>query len=71
MTAKDGFALAMLILGIASGAFNYAIYWRGRKDIYEGDFRRAKTAWLWATVVFQAFLACAACWIICIIDGVA
>ena len=71
MTAKDGFALAALILGIASAVFNYAIYWQGRRDVYEGDRKRAETAWRWATVIFQLQMICAACWITCIIDSVA
>ena len=71
MGIKDWFALAMAVLGIASAVFNYIIYWQGRKDIYEGDFKRAEVAWRWGTVVFQMLMVCIACWVVCIVDGIA
>ena len=71
MTTKDLFAIAAIVFGVINALFNYIIFWKGRKDIYEGDYQRARGALIWATFSFQLLLIAAACWVCCLIDGIA
>ena len=71
MTQRDVSALAMAISGIVLILIIYAMYKAGRKDVLYGDEGRTKTVLQFGTAGIQAFLLALACWVCCIVKGIA
>lgn len=71
MTQRDASALAMAISGIILIIIIYAMYKAGRKDVFYGDEERTNTVLQFGTAGIQAFLIALACWVCCIVKGIA